>query len=126
MRVALHGELIWLSRLHLTPGIDPDMDVPEKEAAIEYERVGDLPGGQYLRAKGSLPVFRRTDTMHRVLRFEVDRDHEGEMWEWLHRNGYLSNRGLPEGPLKFMGVDVYLVPKLPAPGWRIINPMRKQ
>lgn len=62
----------------------------------------------------------------RILRFEIDRDHEVDLLEWLHKTGQL--RAMPwelKGPYQFMGVDVYLVPNLPAPGWRIINPMRK-
>ena len=72
------------------------------------------------------PVCQHADQACRVLRFEIDRDHEVELLEWLHKNHML--RQMPwelQGPYQFMGVDVYLVPNLPAPGWRIINPMRK-
>lgn len=67
------------------------------------------------------PMCKDTTEASRFLRFEVDRDSECDLREWLYRNGY----GQPAcvGPLKFMGIDVYVVDHLPPPGWRIINPM---
>ena len=72
------------------------------------------------------PCF-RPEQVDRMLRVEVSH----ECLDEIMRDADPSTRmGFIEaeragGPGKIMGVDVYTVRGLPAPGWRIINPMEK-
>jgi hypothetical protein len=64
-----------------------------------------------------------------MLRVEVTRDRESDLWRELRDfDPAYSNtlRGLDghEGPATLDGVAVYIVWRLPEPGWRVINPMR--
>lgn len=78
------------------------------------------------------PMFRNDAVVRALLRIEMDRDAEYRIMETLGRgNGpdllhawqeYRSHS--KDGPMTFMGVAVYFVEKLPAPGWRVINPMK--
>lgn len=61
----------------------------------------------------------------RLLRIEIAEDNIYELASDLELRGMRFNRQAHEGPLTLQGVDLYFVPRLPAPGWRIINPMAK-
>lgn len=71
------------------------------------------------------PLVQNLDEAIRTIRIEIDRDHDGEMIDWLCRNGFgdFLLRSDHSGPMQFMGVDCYIVRHLPPPGWRVINPM---
>lgn len=115
-----------LMRMTITP---LTIAVPEKvqqlarhEAQdIAYEHAEDSIG-KYLRRKDAIPVFRMSATARRALRIEIDHEAEGAI---------VSDRDCPwryepwdqEGPKKLHDVSVYIVRNLPAPGWRVINPM---
>lgn len=73
-----------------------------------------------------MPRF-KPDEIERMLRIEIDRDNDGVWLEWQWRNGMHINRDQAsrDGPRQFQRVDVYIVDTLPAPGWRIVNPMVK-
>lgn len=64
------------------------------------------------------------DQARRMIRVEVN--HEVEMdfeqWIWETCQDYRSPHDRV-GPSKLVGFDVYVVRNLPAPGWRVINPM---
>jgi hypothetical protein len=71
----------------------------------------------------------------RIVRIEIDQDAEAKLGYQLQRNlGPNANAysevfprfGTCNGPGKFMGVDLYVVGTLPAPGWRVINPLMRQ
>lgn len=121
MRIARHEELRWL----LTPRYWPGSLLQSQKALAELHQASDAAAkdGEAIQLT---PIFYNTEQACRALRFEIDRDHEPDLLQWLHRNHALQKMPWElEGPYQFMGVDVYLVPNLPAPGWRIINPMRK-
>lgn len=68
------------------------------------------------------PICQSTDQARRILRVEVSHSTEGDIWSdpdcpWRY------DRIDMEGPPRLRGVDVYVVGNLPAPGWRVINPM---
>lgn len=77
------------------------------------------------------PMFKDDAAARAVLRIEIDRDAEYALAESAYRNHDNScmarwadyRSGKLEGPLTFMGVAVYFVERLPAPGWRVVNPM---
>jgi len=61
-----------------------------------------------------------------VLRVEYDRNtHDQLMHEADHSlRAFIIERVGREGPWVIQGVSWYRVDKLPAPGWRVINPFR--
>lgn len=68
------------------------------------------------------PICRTTDHARRILRVELGYDAQGEVWmdpdcPWKFDPGDM------EGSRRLLGVDTYFVDRLPAPGWRVINPM---
>lgn len=75
------------------------------------------------------PSF-KPEQVEAMLRVEVELRHEETLWSEAHRERselfeqFLANRGDREGPFTIMGVALYFVDKLPAPGWRVINPMK--
>lgn len=70
------------------------------------------------------PVFSPAQ-VRAMLRIEVDREREIEVM----RDRDALTLGLRQqwqegtGPLELEGVALYVVNRLPAPGWRVINPM---
>lgn len=88
---------------------------------IEYVREEDSIG-RYVRRKDAVHLFRKSETVRRVLRVEVSYGVEDDiMWDrdcpWRYEPMDKT------GPRRIHDVDVYIVPNLPAPGWRVINPM---
>ena len=73
------------------------------------------------------PLFSRAQ-VNAMLRIEASRDAFWKLEETDGRTGYFDcpfdhHNGL--APRKFIGVTIYPVDyDLPAPGWRVINPMR--
>ncbi len=68
------------------------------------------------------PLCQTTDQARRLLRVELDHEAEAAIWNdpdcpWRWEPFYM------EGARRLRGVDAYVVNKLPAPGWRVINPM---
>ena len=76
-----------------------------------------------------VPSFKR-EQIEAMLRVEVERRHEETLWDDARHDGELFEqfravgRGEREGPFTIMGVALYFVDKLPAPGWRVVNPMQ--
>ena len=69
-----------------------------------------------------LPICQKTDQARRLLRVEIGYDAQTEIWldpdcPWKY-DGFDF-----QGPRRLLGVDTYVVDRLPAPGWRVINPM---
>ena len=60
-----------------------------------------------------------------ILRIEVSRDTMSEIFMEMRREQdiYSYMRGEMEGPPKIVGVALYEVGALPAPGWRVVNPL---
>lgn len=72
------------------------------------------------------PAF-KSEQVDAMVRIEVDRDHEHELFR--DPSSHLSfqiRSGPREGPLEFMGSALYIVDRLPDPGWRVINPMKAE
>jgi len=65
-----------------------------------------------------------SDQARRMIRVEINPEVEGavEQWLWETRQSFDSHL-TRIGPAKLVGFDVYVVGNLPAPGWRVINPM---
>jgi hypothetical protein len=92
----------------------------------QYSAIPGKPGEVNTRLR-AIPMF-KAEQVERMLRIEIDRDHEGDWLHALHRVGmidYGASYWDYEGPRTFQNVDVYMVNRLPAPGWRIVNPMVK-
>lgn len=76
---------------------------------------------RWLAAERGLDYQVSTD----MLRIEVTFDALRELYRDRDSFSFLPPPVTRDQPLTFMGVSVYLVRhKLPAPGWRVINPMR--
>lgn len=65
------------------------------------------------------------DQARRMIRVEVNPDIEMavEQWMWETRHYGVQSPHDRVGPAKLIGFDVYVTRNLPAPGWRVINPM---
>lgn len=65
-----------------------------------------------------------SDQARRMIRVEVNHEVECavEQWLWETRRSFDSHL-TRVGPPKLVGFDVYVIRNLPAPGWRVINPM---
>lgn len=76
---------------------------------------------------GFYPV-KHSDDARRLLRIEVDRDQECNLMRYFYEAGIVTSHpsGDAEGPNKLDGIDVYVVSRLPAPGWRIVNPYNRK
>lgn len=87
--------------------------------------VNEQRGIIYRRSGG----FLSSGQVNAMLRVEVDRLHEETLWEAARfdlelRETLLPHaRGESEGSITIRGVALYFVNRLPAPGWRVINPM---
>lgn len=93
----------------------PKMPMPEVRTKFESMAVA-------MDSASAVAVVRDSRAARRILRIEVDHNGEVELFREHYRhtgNPYDPNR---VGPLKFEDVDVYVVDRLPAPGWRVINP----
>lgn len=71
------------------------------------------------------PSF-KADQVEEMLRVEIDRDCQDRILsraDWEVRDLWLGGpKGRPS-PLKVDGISWYVLDQLPAPGWRVINPM---
>lgn len=76
-----------------------------------------------LYAKLTRPIF-TNDIVERLLRVEYDRIEAANV---MASSGamFVMQSGQAGGPLTIEGVTWYEVPRLPSPGWRVINPMRR-
>jgi hypothetical protein len=91
-------------------------------------RVPNLAPGKSPDEAIRLTAMFKPEEVDRLLRIEIERDFEGDWLSALHRIGMIDHRTSywdHEGPRTFQNVDVYMVNRLPAPGWRIVNPMVK-
>ncbi len=66
-----------------------------------------------------------SDQARRMIRLEVDYERERVIAYTMHRYGFTALHER-EGPTTFEGFDVYVVNRLPEPGWRVVNPMEKR
>ena len=71
------------------------------------------------------PICQDMDQARRILRVELDHDAFDEVAYDLDCPWRYDAHDM-EGPRRLRGVDVYTVNRLPAPGWRVINPMEKK
>lgn len=123
---AIERQVTMLHRMTVTPLTIP---VPTKvqnlvksEAQnIEYAREEDSIG-RYVRRKDAVHLFRKSETVRRVLRVEVSHGVEDDIM-WSRDCPWRYEPMDKPGPRRIHDVDVYIVPGLPAPGWRVINPM---
>lgn len=77
------------------------------------------------------PLFRDQEKARAVLRIEIDRQAEYTFFESANRIGETGalekwrayRAGELKGPMTFLGVAIYFVESLPAPGWRVVNPL---
>lgn len=68
----------------------------------------------------------RSDTAARILRIEISCKVEADFFHDAARYNMVPGDYYErEGPMQFMGIDLYIVNRLPPPGWRIINPFRE-
>ena len=73
------------------------------------------------------PLISRQSMAVRIIRIEVDHDVDCDIAAWRYRYGCGDDltRSDHIGPRTLMGIDVYVVDRLPAPGWRVVNPFRE-
>jgi len=94
----------------------------EQRRALHRTFVPQPPGASEIQA---LTLAFKGSEVERMLRIEIERDLEPEFARWLQYTGQSVGKSFfaHQGPWTFQGVDVYVVNVLPAPGWRIINPL---
>ena len=117
-----HAVIVEKRRLLATRSIAPlSLEEAEETKALERRPVGKV-----------APSF-RTEQVDAMLRVELDQHLDQKMWDSLRDRptealAFMDHcvRGTAKGPWTIANVAVYLVRSLPAPGWRIINPMRAQ
>lgn len=68
------------------------------------------------------------DQARRMIRIEVNPDIKMSVDQWLWETWHYGGQSPygRVGPAKLIGFDVYVCRNLPAPGWRVINPMEPQ
>lgn len=99
--------------------------------ALAQRNLRPPPGEEVATLPRPAPMFKDDAAARAVLRIEIDRGAEYALAESAYRNhdsSYMARwadyrSGKLDGPLTFMGVAVYFVERLPAPGWRVVNPM---
>ena len=94
--------------------------VVEIDALMRHIRDAALQANRHLMMKFPFTA----DQARRMIRVEVNHEVECavEQWLWETRQSFDSHL-TRVGPAKLVGLDVYVVHNLPAPGWRVINPM---
>lgn len=100
----------------------------EKRALARYVTVPH--GGDPSEVVRAWDSF-RPEQIEQMLRVEIEQAAWEELYGDLHRDreagGLMTmmahKTGRREGPFRIEGVAVYEVTKLPAPGWRVVNPM---
>ena len=96
----------------------------ERAAQRETRRLMNMLVGASTRP---VMLFTNGEMARRALRIEIDRDSECVVMEALWRSRMIDPGQQRDriGPMQIMGIDCYVVDRLAAPGWRIINPFYK-